>query len=133
MFKQLIQAKVLGTLALSLFLVCAVSSVNGIYAQQLQDDEIASPKLTPSEMAQFEAEYDQLVQEIKENQNYTESEIEVRLKYYEIVHKRVSTGYGMEDAIEAAIQPAKVYANEIKNGNQVNFIQLVQQAKQRFL
>lgn len=132
MFKQLFNTKVLGTLILAISMVLAVSNVNELQAQ-LQDDEIQSPELSPSELAQFESEYEQLVQEINDNSNYTETEKAIRLKFYDLVKEKVTSGYGVEGSIESAIQPTRKFADNHREGNQINFIGLVQEAKQRFL
>lgn len=131
MFKLLFNTKVLGTLVLGVFFLFGASSLNQLNAQ-VQDSELGSPLLTQSDLAEFESKYDVLVQQIEESSSYTETEISIRLAYYELVQRKVNSGYGIEDAIESAIPPTREYAEKFKEGNRINYIAIVQEAKQTF-
>lgn len=132
MFKLLFNTKVLGTLVLAIFFSFTAPVLNELNAQ-VQDSELGSPLLTQDDIADFEEEYEAKVQQIEDNTSYTETEKGIRLFYYDQIQQKINSGYGIEDAIEAAIPPTREYATKHKEGDRINFIALVREAKQWFL
>ena len=130
MINQSTFGRLLGIFLLSSFLMVGISNVNSISAQSTID---ATGGLSETELANFEAEYEQIVQEIKDNTNLTETEQSVKLFFYDEIQERVNYGRSINNAIEASVVPTREYATKFKEGDLINFIHLVSEAKNRLL
>ena len=139
MIKQLFNVKMLGAVVLSVFMMVAVSSFTSLNAQINSTAASASfssevqTGSTPVDLDQLRGDLQRLLDDVRNNTNYTDAQQQSRIVMYENIWTYAKGGADLEESIDLGWDVARDYVSGLNDPSSVDVKALREEARNNLL